>query len=85
MRRFLVLGAACGIIVLGLFIGRVSCLDGTVYWTWGFDGEVVRICEGQALLVYLVVEHWPFVVGGLVLVTIMRTRWRDRVALRQAR
>lgn len=80
MRRFFVLGAACGVIVLGLFIGRVSCRDGTAYWTWGLDGDVVRICDGQPLLVYLVVERWPFLLGGLVLATMIRTRWRDRLA-----
>ena len=78
MRRLLLSGVLFGVILLGLFIGRVSCLDGTVYWTWGFDGDVAGICEGQVLLVYLVVKQWPFVLGGLVLATSIRTRSRGR-------
>ncbi|MCA1701317.1 MAG: hypothetical protein LC790_21430 [Actinobacteria bacterium] len=32
-------------------------------------GDVVRICDGQLLIVYLVVEQWPLMLAGLLALT----------------
>jgi len=75
-RRLLVLGTVGALLAGGLLLVRDSCLDGTVYWGWGWGGHMVAICEGRPLLVYLVLEQWPLVLGALVLTAIIGTRSR---------
>jgi hypothetical protein len=75
-RRFLLFGAVGALLTLGLLVVRVSCLDGTVYWGWGWGGDVVRICEGRLLLVYVVLEQWALLLGGVVLAAIIWQRSR---------
>jgi hypothetical protein len=52
--RTLLLGALGALLTVGLLVVRVSCLDGTVSWRWGWGGDVAAICEGILLLVYVV-------------------------------
>jgi hypothetical protein len=75
-RRFLLFGAVGAFLTLGLLVVRVSCLDGTVYWEWGWGGDVVRICEGRLLLVYVVLEQWALLLGGVVFAAIIWQRSR---------
>ena len=75
-RRLLLLGTVGALLAVGLLLVRVSCLDGTVYWGWGWGGDTVAICEGRPLLIYLVLEQWPLLLGALVLTAVIGTRSR---------
>ena len=75
-RRFLLLGVLGPLVALGLLVVRVSCLDGTVYWGWGWGGDALAICEGILLLVYLVIEQWPLLLGAVVLAALIWLRSR---------
>jgi hypothetical protein len=75
-RRLLLVGAGGALLVLGLLVVRVSCLDGTVSWEWAWGGAVSGICDGRLVLVYVVLEQWPLGLGALVLAALMWPRSR---------